>query len=295
MKEGNYVICFGEVLWDNLKEGRRIGGAPLNVCYHLNKMGIKSMIISQVGADDDGDRLIDGLKNLNIDLSHCTVSSCRPTSVVEVHFGDGGDVSYEIVEHVAWDYIDCLPETEAIVASSSGFVFGSLVARNEVSRATLLRLLKMSSYNVFDVNLRQPFYSRDLIFLLLKQTHLLKLNDEELDVLCSWMGITVAEDEKRLFEINQAFENISEIILTKGSRGAGYYNAGQYIEVAAFPVKVKDTVGAGDAFLAGFLAGKFNGLPAAAALERAARLAAFVAGQPGACPEYNITNAIGST
>lgn len=292
MKEGN-VICFGEVLWDNLKEGRRIGGAPLNVCYHLNKMGIKSMIISQVGADEDGKSLMEGLKGLNIDLSHCAVSSTKRTSVVEVHLGAGGDVSYEIVENVAWDYIDCLPETEAIVSNSAVFVFGSLAARHEVSRHTLLRLLRMSSYNVFDVNLRRPFYSKGLIFSLLEHTHLLKLNDEELDIICGWLGITVAEDDKRLSELNSHFQNLEEIILTKGSQGAGYLNDDGYLTVPAFPVSVKDTVGAGDAFLAGFLAGRLKGMPIAGRMQQAGRLASFVAAHQGACPEYDVKTAVG--
>lgn len=287
------VICFGEVLWDNLIDGRRIGGAPMNVCYHLNKLGISSTIISQVGDDHDGVELLQGMRDLNLDITFCSTNLSRRTSVVEVALTPEGIPTYNIVKNVAWDYIESTPEIESYIQNGSALVFGSLATRHEVTRNTLLHLLGLSAYNVFDVNLRYPFYSSDLVISLLEQANLLKLNQEELLIICDWLNLNTNDNFGRVQEIQHRFPDIKEILLTKGSQGAVYFCEGVSLNVDAWPVTVKDTIGSGDAFLAGFLAGKFKGKTIPDTLSMASKLASFVSGSSGACPDYDVNAVIG--
>lgn len=286
MNNNKSVVCFGEILWDNLKEGRRLGGAPLNVCYHLIKSGIDSAIVSQVGNDQNGKDIIGELYKLGISATWCNISGNKPTSTVEVHM-QGQQISYEIVENVAWDFIEWTPELSQLVQSAEALVFGSLATRSDVSRNTLLRLMEVSRFRVFDMNLRAPFYDQEGIFLLMKQAQLLKLNDEELDIVMAWMGEGRSTREEELRMIQHRFPNIAEIILTLGAEGSVYYSNGEYIVKQAHKVQVKDTVGSGDSFLAAFLSSKLKGRPVAESLERAGLLSAFIATQHGACPVYD--------
>lgn len=281
------VVCFGEILWDNLREGRRLGGAPLNVCYHLTKMGISSIFISKVGNDSNGAAIRQELQKLGIDGHFCLTSTSMPTSTVEVRLTGKQKVTYDIVENVAWDAIDLTGDIEELVRASEGFVYGSLVARSAVSRTTLLRLLQVAKYRVFDLNLRAPFYNKDLILELMSHSHLLKLNEDELVILCDWMQIDKKEVLDQLSDLLTRFENIEEILFTRGECGSVYYSRQMYEIVDAVKVKVQDTIGSGDSFLAAFLAYKFQGKQIDDALRQAALLSGFVATQRGACPEYD--------
>jgi len=281
------IICFGEILWDNLKEGKRLGGAPLNVCYHLNKLGVNSRIISQIGADRDGMEILQELKARGIDSEHCAVSHTKPTSTVEVVVGKQGDIWYDIVENVAWDDIVCTPQVEHLVADSDALVFGSLITRSAISRETLFQLLKKSKFRVFDVNLRSPFYTKELICSLLELTDLLKLNEDEMGIISDWLAFPQETMHEQMEHMQRCFPNIQEIILTRGSQGAIYFSNTEQIRVDAHPVKIKDTVGSGDAFLSAFLAHKMKGTSIQAALQHASILSAYVASKSGACPIYD--------
>lgn len=281
------VICFGEILWDNLKEGRRLGGAPLNVCYHLNKMGVKSTFISKLGNDGDGAAIRQELKRMGIDDRFCFTSDDMPTSTVEVKLSATHEVTYEILQNVAWDAIGLTKEMEDLVKAAAGFVYGSLVARSEVSRKTLLTLLPFAKYRVLDLNLRSPFYSQPLIEELLSYAHLLKLNEDELRKVSCWLGVKQEDTFIRLNAVMQSFPDIAEILFTRGENGAIYFSREKNASVEALKVNVQDTVGSGDSFLAAFLAGKFQGISIPDALRQAALLSGFVATQKGACPEYD--------
>ncbi|MBB1285135.1 carbohydrate kinase [Flavisolibacter sp. BT320] len=285
MKESK-IICFGEILWDNLKEGRRLGGAPLNVCYHLQKMGIKSAIITRIGDDRNGRDILAELQKLQVDTTFCTVSKELPTSTVEVHLKENHQVDYEIVENVAWDEMQTTPEMEQAVSEADAFVFGSLVTRSQTSRQTLMALLEKSRYRVFDVNLRAPFYRWEIIQQLLQKTNLLKLNEDELQIIMEWLKQEDSIVEEQLERLQGHFQSIDTILLTQGARGAQCYSQGKHEKVQALKVNVKDTVGSGDAFLAAFLAGKFSGKTIGASLEQASLLSGFVATHDGACPHY---------
>lgn len=282
------VVCFGEILWDNLKQGRRLGGAPLNVCYHLIKSGIQSSIISQVGNDRNGIDILRELTSLGVDPIHCYVTNDRPTSTVEVHTLSDQQVTYEIVENVAWDNIRITPVMEQLVDHSDALVFGSLITRSTVSRTTLFKLMAHSKFRVFDMNLRAPFYSKELIMLLLEQTNLLKLNEDELIRIMEWLNVSsVLNVKEQLQAIQSHFSGIKEIILTLGAEGSIYHSHNQHISIKANKVTVKDTVGSGDSFLAAFLSGKLKGKPIREALDQANLLSGFIASQYGACPVYN--------
>ena len=281
------VVCFGEILCDNLKEGRQLGGAPLNVCYHLMKMGIKSAVLTQIGDDKNGKDILAELTRRGIDSSFCLVKPGKPTSTVEVITDGLQQVTYDIVENVAWDFIEVNATMEVLVEKAEALVFGSLIARSATSRQSLFRLLAKSRFRVFDVNLRAPFYHREGIVALLEQANLLKLNEDELQVIMEWLGIETVDMHTQLQAILSAFPSIQEILLTLGAKGSLYYSAAEQHFVTANRVEVRDTVGSGDSFLAAFLAGKLKGKPVREALEQASLLSGFIATRPGACPIYD--------
>lgn len=281
------VVCFGEVLWD-IFDGRHLpGGAPLNVAYHLNKLGMDSTVISKVGRDELGERLIQVIKNWGLDTNNCQLDRTYATSEVHPIIGSDHEVRYNIKFPVAWDYIEYLDGLKELAAGAQAFVFGSLVARNDISRNTLLKLLKTSAYNVFDVNLREQNYNRETILELLAHTQLLKVNHNELNIILGWLHAECTTEAGQV-KFLQDILKIDEILITKGARGAAYYAAGTEFRSPVYPVKLKDTVGSGDAFLAAFLAGKLQGASVKQSLTQAAALGAFVASSTGACPDYSI-------
>lgn len=281
------VVCFGEVLWDNLPSGKMPGGAPMNVAYHLKKMGFSSHIISRVGQDEIGKKLLQVVKSLNLSTDFCQIDAKYPTSTVEVNLGKNNEVEYDIVFPVAWDFIEFEEKQIELVSKADAFVFGSLASRNSQSRETLTQLLNMAPYKVFDVNLRSPHYSKEFLQLLLHKTDLLKLNAAELAIIANWYSLSAKTEEEQIDALSIAL-NISEIILTKGSNGATFYNKGAVINCPAFNVKVLDTVGSGDSFLAGFLSQKIINKTDMESLRFASVLAAFVTASHGACPAYHL-------
>lgn len=282
------VICFGEMLWDILPNGRMPGGAPLNVAYHLKQMEINSYIISRVGRDDAGRDLLRLIDEWKLDSSYCQVDPHNKTGTVLASMDNDFEVSYDIVFPVAWDYIGWEERYMKAVATSDAFVFGSLIMRNEVSKKTLERLLSAAKYRVFDANLRPPHYNPDQVLSVLKDTDLLKLNQNELKVIGEWAGIKSDNETDRIKFIREKYA-IDEILLTKGKNGATYFREDQFYDSPAYDVEVIDTVGSGDAFLAGFLAGRLSEKKRIVdeQLKDAALLGAFVASKSGACPKYD--------
>ncbi|MGB4399487.1 MAG: carbohydrate kinase [Daejeonella sp.] len=282
------VVCFGEILWDNLPGGRKPGGAPMNVAYHLNQLGIISTLISKVGSDQNGEDLLKFINKKGISTEYCQTDMMYNTSTVEVNIGSDHEVSYEIVSPVAWDFI--LPEKrmDQLVAAADAFVFGSLAVRNPTSFKTLQSLLKASRYRVFDVNLREPHFTKETITILLQHADLLKLNSHELNLISSWFGNS--QNERQMINMLQERFGIKEIVVTKGANGAAYYSKSEQFTIPAFKVEINDTIGSGDSFLAAFLGQKLKGQSVQDCLISAAALGAFVASQPGACPDYNISD-----
>ena len=193
------VVCFGEVLWDHLPEGRKPGGAPMNVAYHLHQLGIESQLISRVGKDSSGEALISFLQEINLPVNRIQVDELHDTSVVQATVDqETQEVSYEIVSPVAWDFINWLPEYAPLLDEAHAFVFGSLSARTMKSRETLYKMLQYGTYHVFDVNLRAPHYEPNVIDDLLKKADLVKLNSTELMLIAGWYSKNCHKEEEAI-------------------------------------------------------------------------------------------------
>jgi fructokinase len=280
------VVCFGEILWDNLPNGKRPGGAPMNVAYHLHKLGLQSHLISSIGNDQPGKELINFLNGIGVNTECIQTSDQFETSQVLASINEENEVSYEIVAPVAWDDIQWEAKMEEIIRKSDAFVFGSLASRNEISGSTLLQMLSYSDYKVFDVNLRAPHYSPRLVSDLLRQANMVKINAAELLLICEWNGICFSRELDNIEALFDLF-GMNEILITKGSQGATYYNGTVTYEYPAYHISVADTIGSGDSFLAAFLAKKLAAEPLETTLDYAVAMGAFITAQHGACPEYS--------
>ncbi|WP_437917646.1 carbohydrate kinase family protein [Sphingobacterium sp. LRF_L2] len=288
-------ICFGEVLWDNLPTGRKLGGAPLNVAYHLNKLGIFTQMLTRVGKDQNGEDLKQRCKELSIPLALFQLDDEYATSTVEVHINETKEVTYDIVFPVAWDFITCGEKELEQVKAADFFVFGSLSTRSKASYETLKKLLQFAKFKVLDINLRAPYYSQERIFELLDYADLAKLNEEELHKVSQWMNLPNSFSDREKVEALMTNFNLSEVVVTYGAKGAAYHSKADASThyFPAFKVDVQDTIGSGDSFLAGLLSQRCqrdHGKSTEEMLAFAAMISGFVTQSVGACPDYdNIT------
>ena len=280
------VTCFGEVLWDIFPTHKKIGGAPLNVALRMQSFDIQTNIISRVGDDDDGKRSLDYIKEKGIDISTIQVDKNHKTGCVNVTLDSKGSASYEIEYPVAWDKIEISEKIIEIVRSSDAFIFGSLVCRDEVSKQTLLKLLQYANFKVFDVNLRPPFYSIELLIQLMNKVEFIKCNDEELHEICNVLGSKATSMEDQVKFLSKK-THAKQICVTKGKDGAVLLYNDQYYSHKGYPVKVNDTVGAGDSFLATLISKLLKGSKPEDALDFACAVGALVAGKPGANPQIS--------
>lgn len=286
MNTNNQILCFGEILWDNLPSGPVEGGAPMNVALHLSRFGINSSIASSVGNDKKGSNLISFLAKSGLRTELVQVHETLPTSEVLVFLDEHNTASYEICEPVAWDEISLTPELVNETKSSTAIVFGSLASRNPVSRKTLLKILENDSIlKIMDVNLRPPYDIEANVKPLLAKSDIVKLNDEELMKISGWYNLSGSLEE-RIMAFGKLLD-LETLIVTMGKHGAYVLHKNELYHHKGFKVDTEDSVGAGDAFLAGFLAAFFDGKDLNTALTEASAIGAFVASQPGATPLYN--------
>ena len=279
------IICFGEVLWDVLPTQKMAGGAPMNVVFHSNNFGIDAQLISSVGNDNLGKELRFFLqqKGISTDLIHTNYDF--PTSTVPVTLDEKGSASYEIVEPVAWDFLNVDENRIKAVSLANLLVFGSLSCRNEKNLNTLFQLISEARKTVFDVNLRPPFYSPALIEILLRKADIVKMNDEELATIVGWYKKKYDLKEQMIFLMEKF--GIETLVMTQGKEGASCMHNKELFEQESFPIKVKDTVGSGDSFLAAFLFKMLNGSSWQQCLEFACATGAIVAMQSGGTPDIN--------
>ena len=282
----NNVVCFGEILWDVLPTATLPGGAPMNVAYHLKKLGNEPALISRIGNDELGKKLIKLLTENNINCANVQTDEILQTGKVNATIGENNEVTYDIVQPVAWDNINWQNIFENLVGSSDYFVFGSLAARSTVSQNTLFKLLGLAKYKVFDVNLRAPHYNKEIIEKLLPSVQILKLNEDELVVVSNWFA-DVSTEEERINMLQNKF-NITNIVVTKGGDGAVLNCGGKYYYHKAYKVTVADTVGAGDCFLAALITKLSLKVNPESALQYACAAGALIAGYSGACPNYEV-------
>lgn len=284
------VFCFGEVLWDVVGDEELPGGAPLNVAYHLAKDPRYAVAaISSVGADEPGQRMLSLVESWGIDTRFIQVNEQLGTGRVVANVTDRENVSYDILSPVAWDYIEWDEERYGDATAGACLVYGSLACRHAESRESLFKLLSNGSFNVFDVNFRAGFYDAPTLAKLLDYTDLLKLSEAELATLAALFhpGLADASEDEQLRTLMARFW-IDEAIVTHGARGAKHVSATESIAVPGVPVEVADTIGCGDAFLAGYLQGRLAGAPVRASLENGVAMGAFNAQMRGGCPAYSL-------
>lgn len=279
------VICFGEVLWDLLPTGKIAGGAPMNVAYQTNNLGMQSRMISRVGADALGQSLLSFLQEKGVATDLVQVDSNYPTGVVNVTLDEKGIPSYDIVQPAAWDHIELSQEMLDAVDHANALVFGSLSCRSRNSQETLLALIEKAPIRVFDVNLRQPFYSQELLETLLPKANIVKVNDIELGILAEWYGMEGSESDQ-MAALQKKF-GFDRIIVTKGEHGAACFSMAGYSSVPGVSVQVQDTIGSGDAFLSGFLNQFFAGASDQECLRFANALGALTATKAGGTPNIS--------
>jgi fructokinase len=281
------VVCFGEVLWDILPSGPLPGGAPMNVAYHLHKLGSHPALVTKIGLDNYGEKLVNLLTGSGVSTEYFYVDYDHPTGLVYANVNDHHEVAYDIVFPSAWDFIEWKDELEQLVANASYFVYGSLTSRNNTSRETLYRMLEVAKTKVLDINLRPPHFNRAGIEELLRKADILKMNLAELELVTGWFS-KFQTTEERMHSMQDAF-NIETLIVTMGGDGALINHDGKFYRHKGFKVEVTDTIGSGDSFLAGVLHQLLNGATLETALHFASAIGAFIATRQGACPHYEIS------
>jgi fructokinase len=281
------VVCFGEVLWDLLPTKALPGGAPMNVAYHLKKLGASPALLSKIGTDDYGKGLVDMLAANGLTTDFLQVDYTHPTGLVYAKPNEHNEVVYDIVFPSAWDFIDCQEDFATVLSEAEFFVFGSLTSRNKTSRDTLYHLLEEAKTKVLDINLRPPHFSRANVEYLLKHADILKMNIAELELITGWFS-QFSSTEERVQLIQDHF-HIDTIIVTMGGDGALVNDKGTVHHHKGFEVTVADTIGSGDSFLAGFLSQLLSGASTEKALDFACGIGAFMATQHGACPDYQLS------
>lgn len=284
------VVCFGEVLWDILPTGAVAGGAPMNVAYHLNQQKIKPAVITKIGDDEAGKKLLELFHKKEISTEYFQTDSKYKTGEVNATQDANGDMTYDIISPVAWDFINWQNGFPELMTNAEYFVYGSLAARNAHSRKTLFTLLEMAPQKVFDINLRAPHYEKNNLLNLLQKTDLLKMNLEELDYVSGWFCNHTNVEDKMKAMIEKL--GLSVFVVTKAGDGATLYMNEQFYNHPGYKVKVADTVGSGDSFLAGLLASIINKASPEKALEHAATLGSFIATKNGGMPDYEMPDIV---
>lgn len=282
----NIVVGMGEALWDVLPKGKKIGGAPANFAYHVSQFGLDSCVVSAVGDDTLGNEI---LANFEAKRLHTHIAKVPyPTGTVQVELDANGVPQYDIKENVAWDNIPFTPELEELAKNTKAICFGSLAQRNVVSRETIRKFVASmpqgdESYRIFDINLRQGFYTADNICDSMKSCNVLKINDEELVTVSRLFGYPGIDLQNKCW-ILLAKYNLKMLILTCGVNGSYVFVPGEISFVETPVVEVADTVGAGDSFTAAFISAILKGKPVPEAHRLAVEVSAFVCTQHGAMP-----------
>jgi fructokinase len=282
------VVCFGEVLFDVFPNHKKIGGAPLNVAIRLASLGVKTQIISRIGNDSIGEELKNYIDDNKVNTYSIQIDELLKTGEVIVHLDLKGAATYTINYPVAWDKIVCTNEDEVIVKKATALVFGSLACRDIVSYTTLQDLINYAKYTVFDVNLRAPFYTKEILNHLMHEADFIKFNDDELFEICQYLKSPFHSLEQNIHFIAEQ-TNTKHICVTKGNHGAVLYYNNTFYYNSGFKTKVIDTVGAGDSFLAGLLSKLLSENDPQEAIDFACALGALVASKEGANPKITLS------
>ena len=278
------IVGLGEALWDCLPDGKKLGGAPANFAYHAGQFGFDTLAVSALGEDALGEETIAALEEHKLNYRMPRIP--YPTGTVQVTLDEQGIPTYNIREGVAWDNIPFTPEIEEVAKTCQAVCFGSLAQRSVVSRETIGKFLDATPSDcvkIFDINLRQSFFTKEIIEASMRRCNILKINDEELVVVSRMFELPDLDEEKRCKQLIKDY-NLDILVLTCGTNGSYVFTADKSYYQPTPKVEVADTVGAGDSFTGSFCAALLKGKSIPEAHELAVKVSAFVCTQNGAMP-----------
>lgn len=292
----NYVVGIGEALWDVLPEGKKLGGAPANFAYHVSQFGLQSRVVSAIGEDKFGNEILDNFQGKGL---HTLIEKVDyPTGTVQIQLDNEGVPCYDIKENVAWDNIPFTDKLKQLAQKTCAVCYGSLAQRNVVSRETINAFLDAmpegkGQYKIFDINLRQGFYTKEIICNSMQRCNILKINDEELVTVSRMFGYPGIDLQDKCWILLAKYK-LEMLILTCGVNGSYVFTPGSVSFVETPKVEVADTVGAGDSFTAAFVSAILKGKTVKEAHQLAVNVSAYVCTQNGAMPELpgNLINRV---
>lgn len=279
------IVGIGEILFDLLPQGSQLGGAPANFAYHVSRLGGEGYAVSAIGRDELGERVKSILAEKQLDAIIPEIN--KPTGIVEVTLNERGVPSYNIIQDVAWDNVPYTDEMKALAARSTAVCFGTLAQRNALTRETVLSFMKdmpADSLKVYDINLRQNYYSKEIIEESLQLSDILKINDEEIVTVSELLGL--GNDPVEACRALLRAYGLKLVILTKGKDGSDVITEDEVLSSTPPDVPIADTVGAGDAFTAAFINSYLRGNTLAECQRLATEISTFVCTKSGAMPDY---------
>ncbi|ABF40057.1 sugar kinase, ribokinase family [Candidatus Koribacter versatilis Ellin345] len=280
------IVGLGEILWDVFPTYKQLGGAPTNFAYISSLLGDHAVVASRIGTDDLGTAVVDRLNSLQLSTSHLQRDLEHPTGTVQIELDSTGQASFDFTAEVAWDFLAWDAAWEQLAQSTDAVCFGTLAQRSPQSRVTIQRFLRAtpsSAIRIFDINLRQSFYSSEVLSESAERADILKLNHEEVLPLMTLLGEHFVDDDAAAAWLCEQFE-LKLVCITRGSNGSLLVNQEARDEHPGYPVEVADTVGAGDAFTATLVHHYLRGSSLATMNDAANRMGSWVASKPGATP-----------
>ena len=287
MRPPPLVVGIGEVLWDKFPDIQRLGGAPATFAYHAGQLGARAKLVSRVGLDSDGDLLLQALKENGLDRRDLQKDAQHATGEVRVTLSGEQEATYEIVKNAAWDFLVWNEDVAALATMTQAMSYGTLAQRNDRSRITIQRFVRaapLDAVRLFDINIRQKFYTRDIIEFGLDHATVLKVNQAELEVVAQMFHWGGAKEEQ-VVSLLMKNHPVKYIAVTHGAEGCHFYHGTEMVDSKAPKVAVADTVGSGDAFGAAVVMGLLRGDPLQLIADRANEVGAFVASQAGGMPK----------
>jgi len=289
------ILCIGEIVWDEFPDEMHLGGAPFNVAYHLNSLGFSSIICSKVGHDELGLKTLKKINQIGMEDRFVQIDKKYPTGKVLIKLHSNGNATFETLFPAAWDFINIDSELKKAGNLCDYIVYGTVAQREKKTKSTIQKLRALNKINVYDVNLRPPHIDREIIHQSLNDADIIKMNFDEFYQICKWFNFSQNLKEG-IRELTKQY-NCNTICVTLGSEGSVLYHKNLFVVHPGYKVNVIDTVGAGDAFLAGLLTGIIQEKNINEILELANRIGAYVATKKGASPkidlnEFNLINTL---
>ena len=291
MRENFNIIGLGEILWDVLPDGKQLGGAPANFAYVSNALGNRGIVLSRVGDDEFGREILDALNTKNLSSAHLQIDIEKLTGIVKVKL-ENGQPSYEILENVAWDFLEFSDDWRELSKNCNAVCFGSLAQRSAVSHITICEFVAQTNSNclrIFDVNLRQKYFSDEILRESFKLANIVKINHEELPLICEKFEISDANQIENVKKLREMFD-LKLLCLTRGANGSLLVTENEHDENDGIKIEIADTIGAGDSFTAAMTHGILRGWNLKEINMFANKIGAFVASNTGAMPSFKSLN-----